>query len=179
MNSVENPFRNTVEEHHDFQVTLGIANAFDKMAWVAQPDGCVVHCNQHWCNYTGMTLDQATGAGWISAVHSDDVPLCVEHRSNALLAGEPYKNECRLLRADGAYRWHLCLGMPVRNVQGEITRWFGICRDIEDYVRTQRVIQDSYEKHKQQLLTYFSALAASNVRLAQENVKLIQAVFSI
>ncbi|MGZ3236132.1 MAG: PAS domain-containing protein [Burkholderiaceae bacterium] len=176
MNFIDSQFLLEAEERLDFQITSDIANAMDKIVWVTQPDGRVVYCNQHWFEYTGMTLTQAKRVGWLSAVHTNDMQQCVEQWTKALKAGKPNKSEFRLLRADGTYRWHLCFGMPVLNAHGKITRWFGICRDIEDYVHTQKTIRENYVKDKQKLMVNFVALADSNARLARENLKLKLAI---
>ncbi len=51
--------------------------------------------------------------------------------------GEPYEIEYRLRRHDGTYRWFLGRALPVRDEQGEVTRWFGTCTDIDDAKRAE------------------------------------------
>jgi signal transduction histidine kinase len=47
-------------------------------------------------------------------------------------SGEPYLNEYRIRRHDGAYRSFLVRAIPVRNDAGEIERWLGSATDIHD-----------------------------------------------
>jgi PAS domain S-box-containing protein len=172
MKFAEDPFEITPEERQHFLITSEIANALSDIVWIAQLDGRINYYNRHWFKYTGMTLEQAQGAGWVSVVHPKDMRLCVERWTKALVTGEQYKNEFRLLRADGTYRWHLGQAMPVRNVHGKIIKWFGICRDIEDHVRAQRTIQDGYEKNKLKLLARIAELEGMHARLVRENLRL-------
>ena len=46
--------------------------------------------------------------------------------------GQAYYDEYRLRSKEGEYRWFKSVGRPVRNDNGEITRWVGTCTDIHD-----------------------------------------------
>ncbi len=46
--------------------------------------------------------------------------------------GAPYQIEYRLRHADGTYRWVLGRALPIRDTDGQITRWFGTCTDIHE-----------------------------------------------
>lgn len=168
MQLMEDPFKISPEERLHFQATSEFANALNDIVWVAQPDGHIDYYNRHWFKYTGMTLEQTKEAGWLSVVHPDDIRLCTESWKNALKTGEPYTFEFRLLRADDTYRWHLGQAVPVRNAQRIITKWLGICQEIEEHVHTQKALQESYEKNKQKQLMRMVELDASNARLLQE-----------
>ncbi|MFZ2142275.1 MAG: PAS domain-containing protein [Xanthobacteraceae bacterium] len=34
----------------------------------------MVVLNQHWCEYTGRSIDEAHGQAWQAAIHPDDLP---------------------------------------------------------------------------------------------------------
>ncbi|MEI7672994.1 MAG: ATP-binding protein, partial [Deltaproteobacteria bacterium] len=44
--------------------------------------------------------------------------------------GSIYSLDCRLRRADGVYTWWLIRGVPMKDAQGAILKWFGTCTDI-------------------------------------------------
>jgi signal transduction histidine kinase len=46
--------------------------------------------------------------------------------------GTPYEQEERHQGADGTYRWFLARGVPLRDAEGRIVRWYGTNTDIED-----------------------------------------------
>ena len=46
--------------------------------WSALPDGSVDFLNQRWCDYTGVSLQDASGQGWQSAIHPEDRPQLVD-----------------------------------------------------------------------------------------------------
>ena len=172
MHLTTDPFQISTEERQRYKFTSEIASAFNEMVWTAEPDGHISYYNWVWFKYTGLSLDQTKGAGWISVVHPGDVQTCIERWTYALVTGDPYKNELRLLRADGSYRWHAVQAIPVRNSRGKIIKWFGMCRDIEDQVREQKAIQDGYERHKQKLQARILELEQSNARLMRANAKM-------
>src|SRR5260370_31017079 len=46
--------------------------------------------------------------------------------------GVHFEYEARLMRRDGQFRYHLFRLNPLKDEQGNITRWFGTGTDIED-----------------------------------------------
>jgi PAS domain S-box-containing protein len=102
-------------------------------AWTARPDGSNDFVNHRWQEYTGLSLRDTSGLGWVPAVHPDDLPSHFEKWRTSVATGRPFENEARLRRAsDGQYRWFLHRGVPLRNQQGEIVAWYGTGIDIED-----------------------------------------------
>lgn len=70
-------------------------------------------------------------------IHPDDVGPVKTRYAHSLQTGEPYALRHRLRRADGEYRWVETRAAPMRNADGEIVQWNGICLDIEDQVLAQ------------------------------------------
>ncbi|CAN5774239.1 hypothetical protein BH11MYX4_BH11MYX4_23070 [soil metagenome] len=62
------------------------------------------YANPRWCELAGITLDQALGRGWVSAVHPDDLPAVGVKWREALAGGTPFSAEFRFL-ANGRTRW--------------------------------------------------------------------------
>lgn len=60
--------------------------------------------------------------------------------------GDTYNIETRHRRADGVYRWFNVLGLPLRDTEGRILRWFHLLTDIEDRKRTEEALQMAQEK---------------------------------
>jgi PAS domain S-box-containing protein len=102
-------------------------------AWTGRPDGTIDFVNQRWQEYTGRSLQDMSSSGWKPALHPDDVATHEGKWRESIASGTPFENEARLQRAsDGQYRWFLHRGVPLRNQQGEIVRWYGTGIDIED-----------------------------------------------
>lgn len=111
-----------------------LSESMPQIVWTATTDGKRDYTNQRWTEYTGMTLDQTQGWGWVTAIHPDDVRKCIDSWNRSLGTGELYECEYRFRRAsDDIYRWHLGRACPLKDKQGVIIKWFGTCTDIEDY----------------------------------------------
>jgi diguanylate cyclase (GGDEF)-like protein/PAS domain S-box-containing protein len=146
-------------EHELYFRTL--SEAVPEIMWTSDPDGSDDYFNRRWFDFTGLTFEQSRGAGWTSVVHPDDLPFCLEQWDKARLKGQPYTVEYRLRGSDGAYRWFLCRGNPIRNANGNIVKWFGTCADIEDQKKSQQLLEE-------QILERTMQLADANTRLQEE-----------
>lgn len=85
------------------------------LVWSALPDGRIDFLNQRWREYTGLTLEQASGWGWRAAIHPEDLPNLESYWRAVLASGKPGETEARLRRFDGEYRWFLFRAVPVRD----------------------------------------------------------------
>ncbi|MBN3951681.1 MAG: response regulator [Nostoc sp. NMS7] len=110
-----------------------LAEAIPQLVWTTDANGECDFFNQNWCDYTGLTLEQSLGYGWLAALHPDDVQSADEIWSNAVKNRTIYNNEYRFKRAfDGSYRWQLARGLPLKDEQGFVVKWFGTCTDIHE-----------------------------------------------
>ncbi|WP_199344862.1 MULTISPECIES: hybrid sensor histidine kinase/response regulator [Nostoc] len=110
-----------------------LAEAIPQLVWTTNPNGECDFFNQNWCEYTGLTLEQSLGSGWLAALHPDDVQSADEVWSNAVKNSTIYNNEYRFKRAsDASYRWQLARALPLKDEQGIVVKWFGTCTDIHE-----------------------------------------------
>jgi two-component system, sensor histidine kinase and response regulator len=122
-----------------------LAEALPHMVWTAQPDGATDYYNARTTEYTGLTSEQLQGWGWQSTIHPENLARCLELWTRSIATGEPYEVEFRVLRADGAFRWHLARALSLRDESGRITKWFGSCIDIDDQKRAQEALREAKE----------------------------------
>ena len=108
------------------------AQAMPHHVWTAPADGQLDWFNQRVYEYSGARDGELNGEAWAGIIHPDDIPAVVERWSASLAAGAEYEVEFRIRRHDGAYRWHLVRGVPMRNDHGEVVRWIGSNTDIEE-----------------------------------------------
>ncbi|MHC5746051.1 MAG: PAS domain-containing protein [Nostoc sp.] len=110
-----------------------LAEAIPQLVWTCDASGSCDYANQRLCDYTGLSFEQILGRGWISAVHPDDRQAAQSLWNNTVDCGSSYRHEYRFKRAsDRSYRWHLVLGMPLKDQRGQVVKWFGTCTDIHD-----------------------------------------------
>jgi len=115
-------------------------DAIPGLVWSALPDGSVDFLNRRWCDYTGISLHDASGKGWLSAIHPEDVPQLMEYWHSLLGGREPGEFEARLRRSDGTFRWFLIRAVPVCDESGGVVKWYGQNTDIEDRKRTETLL---------------------------------------
>jgi PAS domain S-box-containing protein len=65
--------------------------------------------------------------------------------------GDAYEVEHRILRADGVYRWFHVRGLPLRDTEGGIVRWYNLVTDIDERKRAEEKLRQS-ERELRQLL---------------------------
>jgi PAS domain S-box-containing protein len=110
------------------------------LVWSALPDGYMDFLNQRWCEYTGLTLEQACGWGWEAAIFADDLPGLRAYWRSVVSAGQPGETEARLRRFDGVYRWFLFRAVPLHDERGEVAKWYGQTIDIDERKRAEALL---------------------------------------
>jgi len=123
-----------------------ITNSIDQMIWATQPDGHHDYYNQRWYDFTGVPQGSTDGEEWNGVFHPDDQDRAWSTWRRSLVTGEPYHIEYRLRHRSGNYRWVLGRAQPVRKEDGEISRWFGTCTDIQDIVDARDILSKSREQ---------------------------------
>ncbi|HXC77743.1 MAG TPA: PAS domain-containing protein [Candidatus Acidoferrum sp.] len=114
-----------------------IVDALPGLIWTARLDGHIDFLNQRWCEYTGLSVDEAYGRGWQTAIHPDDLPELLERWRSILASRESREMEARLRRFDGEYRWFLFRINPLIDASGQVVKWCGMNTDIEDRRRSE------------------------------------------
>jgi PAS domain S-box-containing protein len=118
---------------------FSLVDALPGLIWTALPDGAADFINRRWSEYTGMSLKEAIGPGWLSAIHPDDLSHLTERWEEFLASGRADEVEARLRRHDGVYRWFLFSASPVTDDTGRIVKWCGINTDIDDRKRAEEL----------------------------------------
>jgi PAS domain S-box-containing protein len=124
--------------HRSEKELLDVIEAIPTMAFTTLPDGDSVWANRRWEDYTGLSVEDTSGAGWQSTLHPDDVDGHVTKWQQSLARGEPFESEARHRSANGEYRWFLVRAVPLRDEHGKIRKWYGTLTDIEDRKRAEQ-----------------------------------------
>ncbi len=138
---VEQHARQVAEEGERTYRNLG--ESIPQQVWAAAPDGSLDQVNGVVVRYFGRPAERMLGDGWQGVIHPDDLAVCVDRWTRSIATGEPYEVEFRLLRSDGAYRWHIGRAVPVRADDGRLLRWFGTNTDIDDQIVARRRAEES------------------------------------
>jgi len=117
------------------------------------PEGEVEFVNNRVLEYFGKTLEELKVWATSDAVHPDDLPQVFVARRRSLETGEPFDIDHRLRRADGEYRWFHIRGLPLRDTEGRIVRWYTLLTDIDERRRAEEKARQS-EVELRQLLDF-------------------------
>jgi diguanylate cyclase (GGDEF)-like protein/PAS domain S-box-containing protein len=114
-----------------------LVNAAAPLFWIADAEGNIVEDMPGWRTFTGQTFEQARGTGWWNAVHPGDRKQVKAAWREALHHGRLYEANYRIRRADGEYPHFTVRAVPVRNADGAIREWLGICFDVSEQRRQE------------------------------------------
>ena len=124
-----------------------IVEAIPQPVWRTNAKGQAIEFNRSWYEYTGQTPEEAQGAGWLKALHPDDIARTAQRARAAADAEAIFETEYRLRRgADGSYRWHLARSVPIRDEHGRLLGRFGSATDIHE----QKLVHEELERKVKQ-----------------------------
>ena len=134
-----------------------------QLVWTCTADGACDYLSQQWFTYTGTTLEDNIGHGWVRSIHTEDRNQTMEAWEKTVASqGEiPFSVEYRLRRHDGAYRWHLARAQALHPLGHGAVKWFGTTTDIESQKQHEALLASvnrSLEERSE-------ALAAANKEL--------------
>ncbi|MGF6227353.1 PAS domain S-box-containing protein [Inquilinus ginsengisoli] len=122
--------------------------------WRLQPDGEPTFFNKRMVDFLGLDVADTDKPGMTrlaamieATVHPDDAAAFADALGRCLQTGEPFAMRYRLRRADGVYRWMSSRAEAMRDQDGRIIQWYGLCHDIDD----QMQVEEALRQGKQQL----------------------------
>jgi PAS domain S-box-containing protein len=118
-----------------------VVDTIPAIVWSTLPDGSNTYVNKRFEEYSGLSAGHMAGAGWQALIHPDDLERHAAKWMEAAATGKPHENEVRSRRSDGQYRWQLDRGVPLRDEDGNIVKWYGVTTDIEDRKRAEEALQ--------------------------------------
>ncbi|MEI7485422.1 MAG: PAS domain S-box protein, partial [Ignavibacteriota bacterium] len=118
-----------------------LANSCLALIWKSGTDMLCNYFNEPWLRFTGRTLEQEMGNGWLEGVHPDDMDFCMKTYDGAFEKREKFSMEYRLRNALGEYRWLLDMGTPYYKTDGEFTGYIGHCFDISELKQAEEQLK--------------------------------------
>lgn len=117
-----------------------IVEASPNMIWRAGLDANCNYFNVTWLKFTGKTMEQEVGAGWLQGVHPDDMDCCMSTYLAAFERRESFEMEYRLKRHDGIWRWINDRGVPTFDAEHRFTGYIGSCMDVTEKIEGRKLI---------------------------------------
>jgi PAS domain S-box-containing protein len=124
-------------------------NLFDSFAvpvWRAGLDAKCDYFNRAWLEFTGRTLAEELGDGWVAGVHPEDLEACLHTYLKAFGDRRPFVIEYRLRRHDGGYRWVVDHGAPFNDKEGKFGGYIGSCYDTTERREAEDTLRQSEQR---------------------------------
>lgn len=135
----------TLTENEDHYRTM--VESLPHLFWTSLPDGSWDYLSPQWVNYTGVAAREQMGAAWSQRLHAEDRPRVHAEWTASMQESRLFDADFRIRRVDGAYRWFRTRALPLRNLKGQVIKWFGVSSDIED----RKQAEDSLQRSQQRL----------------------------
>jgi PAS domain S-box-containing protein len=123
-----------------------MADTAPVMIWVAGTDRLCTYFNKRWLDFTGRSLEQELGNGWLEGVHPDDYDKCLETYTAAFDRRKPFKMEYRLRQASGKYCWIFDSGTPRFSSESEFLGYIGSCIDITERKESEEELRRAHDE---------------------------------
>jgi PAS domain S-box-containing protein len=116
-------------------------------------EGNCLYVNQRWSEITGLSVEEALGTVWTSAVHPDDSDrVTAEWHEAAAATGAhtrmPFKSEYRCVRPDGQITWVIGQALAEVGDDGEVKGFVATITDISDRKRVEEALRQSAERER-------------------------------
>lgn len=120
-----------------------MAETIPGILFTADGEGRCTYLNPRFSELTGMAQAAALGSGWVEALHPEDRPRILQAWRHAVGAGGSVSFRYRLRTGDGSYRWFETRARRIAGGEERISKWFGVCSDIDDMVATQKSLEEA------------------------------------
>jgi PAS domain S-box-containing protein len=122
----------------NFQLTV---DSIPGMVHTMTAAGGVEFVNHQILDYFGKTIEELND--WGELVHPDDRARVIDLWTRSVATGQPFDADHRVLRADGTYGWLHSRGLPLRDINGNIVRWYNLLTDIDERKRAEQELRRS------------------------------------
>jgi PAS domain S-box-containing protein len=117
------------------------------LVWVHGPDGRLEMVNRAFCEFFGITEEEARDSIWQTLLHPEDGPAYVAEFFDCVGAQRPFHAQARVRRADGTWRWIESWARPRFSDTDTFLGFVGSSADVTERQAAEealRVARDSF-----------------------------------
>ncbi|MDZ8050198.1 MAG: PAS domain S-box protein [Aulosira sp. ZfuVER01] len=122
-----------------------LLEASSHIIWTTDAEGAFVTDQPQWRAYTGQTVAEHWGWGWLNMMHPEDKAHTNEAWSAAVANRSVYETETRIQRYDGEYRYFSCRAVPIFNPDNSFREWVGANTDITERRQAEQALRQTLE----------------------------------
>lgn len=127
-----------------------MADAAPVLIWMSTSSDQRHYFNKTWLAFTGRSLRQELGSGWMEGIHPSDYTHFKAASSKAFGERESFRIEYRHRRHNGKYHWMIDCGVPRLAADGTFLGYIGSCFDIHGVKRGRELERKNTLLKKQQ-----------------------------
>ncbi len=122
-----------------------IEDASDELFWIADPQvSQLFHISTAFERIFGRSQKsfEESSLPLLEFVHPEDRPKVIADTANQKL-GKPYEHQVRINHPDGSIRWISNRGFPIRDAEGNLVYYGGVCKDITEKMALEEQLRQS------------------------------------
>jgi PAS domain S-box-containing protein len=123
-----------------------LADSAPVLMWMTNAAGACEFVNRPWLEFTGRSMEQELGQGWLHSLHPADADPALAAFQAAFAERQAFQAEFRLRRHDGVYRWMVEAGVPRFGTDGAFAGYIASCLDIQ----SRREVEDALARRARQ-----------------------------
>jgi PAS domain S-box-containing protein len=133
--------------------------------------GDCIYVNERWQEIAGLSMEQALGRGWISAIHHEDRDHVVADWYTSAQNKTLFRSEYRFRRPDGILTWVLGQATAEEDGNGQVTGYVGTITDLSERKLAEETLSRAYNELEIQVQKRTEELAEINKLLMNEIVE--------
>jgi|tagenome__1003787_1003787.scaffolds.fasta_scaffold20950722_2 PAS domain S-box-containing protein len=144
-----------------------LATSIPQLVFLTRPDGNRTWGSPQWIAFTGLSLEESLGFGWLEAVHPEDRKATQAAWDEALETGNYYAEHRVKRQRDGAYRWHQTRAKPLDHADRTSKDWVGTMTDIHELRSVQdrqQVLMAELQHRTRNVLAVVQSIASHTMR---------------
>ncbi|WP_256091027.1 PAS domain S-box protein [Nostoc sp. KVJ20] len=110
-------------------------------------EGIFSYVSPNWTEIFGHEVAEVEGKSFIPFIHPDDVHICVDYFQRILTTGKKQEAiEYRVKHKNGSWRWHTSNSSAIKDANGNIINFVGICHDTTDRKQAEIALKESAQR---------------------------------
>ena len=115
-----------------------LATGIPQLVFRSESDGSRIWVSPQWIEFTGLSVEESIGRGWLAAVHPGERAATLAAWQGVEERGAFYIEHRILHAASGEHRWHQTRATPLRDEESRIVEWLGTSTDVDELRALQR-----------------------------------------
>lgn len=104
------------------------------------------YVNERWCEIAGLSVEDALGKGWRSAVHPEDLERIDSQVKQIIPEYLPFEYEFRFVHPNGRINWVFSQAVPETEDDDQVIGYVGTVTDITGRKQSEQALRESEER---------------------------------